>query len=282
VLPIKNILYPVDFSTRSIEIWPVIVGMARKLQVPVTLLHALEVGDDTELLRSALEPARLKLQEALLAFSAGPGAPVSLVQHVKLGKAADCIVEAAENLEAPLIMMPTGGQTSFREMLLGSVTTAVLQHSKCPVWTDAHPEDPAHRAKDVRSIVTAVDMGPQTPDVLRAGYAFQTRVGARLHVIHGVPGIDPRFPSATADRAHELLLANAREEFPGHCAQAGIEAALEIVEDPDLVTGIVEAASRHQADLLVIGRGVIRGSLGRLRSNAEELIRRAPCPVLSV
>jgi nucleotide-binding universal stress UspA family protein len=282
VLPIKNILYPVDFSTRSVEIWPVIVGMARKLQVPVTLLHALEVGDDTELLRSALEPARLKFHEALLAFSAGPGAPVSLVQNVKLGNAADCIVEAAEDLEAPLIMMPTRSHTSFREMLLGSVTTAVLQHAKCPVWTDAHPDDPAHRTNDVRSIVAAVDMGSQTPDVLRAACAFQTSLGTRLHVIHSVPGIDPRFPSATADRAHALLLANAREEFPGHCAQAGTEAALEIVEDPDLVTGIVEAASRHQANLLVIGRGVIRGSLGRLRSNAEELIRHTPCPVLSV
>ena len=42
------------------------------------------------------------------------------------------------------------------------------------------------------------------------------------------------------------------------------------------------AAVRHGADLLVIGRGVSQGALGRLRSNAHALIRHSPCAVLSV
>jgi hypothetical protein len=57
---------------------------------------------------------------------------------------------------------------------------------------------------------------------------------------------------------------------------------VKIVEDAGLVSGILLTASEHRADLLVIGRGVIQGTLGRLRTNAHELIRRSRCPVLSV
>jgi len=34
--------------------------------------------------------------------------------------------------------------------------------------------------------------------------------------------------------------------------------------------------------LIVIGRGVLQGTLGRLRTHAYGIIRNAPCPVISV
>jgi hypothetical protein len=43
-----------------------------------------------------------------------------------------------------------------------------------------------------------------------------------------------------------------------------------------------EAAIGHSADIVVIGRGLIQTTLGRLRSGAYEIIREAPCPVISV
>jgi nucleotide-binding universal stress UspA family protein len=43
-----------------------------------------------------------------------------------------------------------------------------------------------------------------------------------------------------------------------------------------------EEASRHGADLIVIGRGVMHETLGRLRTNAHAIIRHAHCPVISV
>ena len=42
------------------------------------------------------------------------------------------------------------------------------------------------------------------------------------------------------------------------------------------------AATRLDADLVVIGRGVSNGILGRLRTNAYSIIRQSPCPVVSV
>jgi nucleotide-binding universal stress UspA family protein len=42
------------------------------------------------------------------------------------------------------------------------------------------------------------------------------------------------------------------------------------------------AALREDADLVVIGRGRLHETLGRLRSNAYAIIRDSPCAVISV
>ena len=43
-----------------------------------------------------------------------------------------------------------------------------------------------------------------------------------------------------------------------------------------------DAAVQHNADLVIIGRGLIQHPLGRFRTHAYSIIRQAPCPVLSV
>ena len=61
----------------------------------------------------------------------------------------------------------------------------------------------------------------------------------------------------------------------------GCEADISVVagEVPQVVRSAVELAS---SDLLVIGRSVENGVLGRLRTNAYSIIRQSPCPVVSV
>jgi nucleotide-binding universal stress UspA family protein len=279
----KNILFPVDFSERCRGAWPAVAGMARHLDVPVTLFHVLDIDHlETSGVFRELTLIRQHLQEKLDQFPA----PVLELPNVRRelgeGPAAACIVERAAHLETPLIMLPTRGHTRFRQLLLGSVTAAVLHDAVCPVWTEAHTENQAKPAGVYRSMVCAIDMGRQTPGVLRAGAEFSKQFGAALYVVHSVPGVDPRFPSGAADRAHALLVDKAREDFQDQCQKAGVAVLLEIVEEVGLVNGIVRAATAHAADLLIIGRGVIQGPLGRLRSNAHDLIRRSPCPVLSI
>jgi len=278
----KNILYPVDFSHRSRAVWPAVVGMSRQLSVPVTLFHALEI-EHLDLSATSVEPEAIRAHvwEKLQQFPTPELEFPNVRRELVEGSAAACIVDRAANMDAPLIMMPTRGHTRFRQLLLGSVTAAVLHDAACPVWTEAHAEDrPAPTG--VHAIVCAIDMGPATPAVLQAASEFSSQCGALLHVVHSVPGIDPRFPSGPANRAHALLIDKAREDFPAHRRTSGVDVPLEIVEDVGLVNGIVKAIATHSADLLIIGRGVIQGPLGRLRTGAHELIRRSPCAVLSV
>lgn len=281
----KSILFPVDFSDRSSAVWPAVAAMAQQLRVPVTLFHVVNVGTPhaaavlSSHLASICTQDRKRLEQFPTPGLEGLTSSCDVVQ----GPPAQCIVERAAQMAAPMIMLPTRGHTRFRQLLLGSVTSAVLHDAPGPVWTEAHSENGwAHAAGVRRSMVCAVDLGPRTPALLEAAAAFSQKFGVPLHVVHSVPGIDPRFPSALANRAHALLVEAAREVFPGQCRDAGVSFPLEIAHDCGLTDGIVNAVVRHDADLLLIGRGVIQGPLGRLRTNAHELIRRSPCPVLSI
>jgi nucleotide-binding universal stress UspA family protein len=125
-------------------------------------------------------------------------------------------------------------------------------------------------------------MGSQTPALLRAASEFSRQFGASLLAIHSIPRGDAHFHNVLSDHAHSLLVYAARENFSNFCCESRVEPPLEIVEENGVVEGIVAAARKYNADLLVIGRGVIKGTLGRLRSCAHDLIRRSPCPVLSI
>mgnify|MGYP000993137699 CR=1 FL=1 len=45
---------------------------------------------------------------------------------------------------------------------------------------------------------------------------------------------------------------------------------------------LLNVATSHGADLMVIGRGEMQERLGRLRTRSMEIVGRAGCPVLSV
>ena len=271
---VQEILFPVDFSPSSVALTPVVASMSQRLAAPVTLLRVLspEAGE------AGLQHAREKL--------AGFGGPAlqAARREVVFGPPAQAIVKFASGMRSPLIMMPTRGESAFRSLLIGSVTAAVLHDVCCPVWTTAHREAGGPLPADYKSIVCAIDLGAGSAALLRGALELASDLGAQLRVVHSVPGVDPRFESAAANRAHAFLKATAADDYAKLAAQNPEMALppLEIVEEVGLTAGIVAAAERHQADLLVIGRGVTQGVLGRLRTNAHELIRQSPCPVLSI
>jgi nucleotide-binding universal stress UspA family protein len=118
--------------------------------------------------------------------------------------------------------------------------------------------------------------------LLKVADEFSREFGASLLAVHSIPRGDARFSNALSDRAHALLVDTAREEYTAFSDESRVTPPLEIVAESSVVEGIVGALRKHNADLLVIGRGVIQGTLGRLRTHAHDLIRRSPCPVLSI
>lgn len=272
----SHVLFPVDFSLSSTALIPAVAAVARRLNVPVTLLHSVQSVDTPS-------AATLSEREARLAAFGKEGfAGLEIQREIASGAPAATIVARAQELGGPLIMLPTKGTSAFRQLLIGSVTASVLHDADCPVWTTAHCEDGGPLPEAYRSIVCAVDLGPLSVPVLAAASEFAAVFGAELHVVHSVPGIDPRFESGAANRAHAFLVNTAKEEYPALAAAAHVDQPLEIAEETTVTAGITAAAARHHADLLVIGRGVMQGVLGRLRTNAHDLIRQSPCPVLSV
>lgn len=61
----------------------------------------------------------------------GPSPDVPLERHVKQGRAAQVILEAAK--DADLVVVGSRGRDGFAGLLLGSVSSQVAQHCQCPV-----------------------------------------------------------------------------------------------------------------------------------------------------
>lgn len=82
-------------------------------------------------------------------------------------------------------------------------------------------------------------------------------------------------------RFHRALLESARTEIRKLQHEAGTDVEV-CLEGGGVSTVVRSAALHHDADLVVIGRGKLHETLGRLRSNSYAIIRESPCPVISV
>lgn len=286
--PVARILFPVDFSERSLGAARCARRLAERFDAELILLHvltpphyefgALEIGGSmlTELYvcRSA------QAEKELAAFLPDqPGAkPARRV--VLEGDPARKIVEYAHAERAGLIVMPTHGYGQFRRFILGSITAKVLHDANCPVWTGVHLEElPKTDCLGVQRVLCALDLGPQSSKTLDWAAMLQKEFGNGLAVVHVAmcaPGTPDAYQAARAGMEQRI-----REELGQLVERTGARAEISVLPgDPPQV--ICHEAERIKADLLVIGRGSAAGVFGRLRTNAYAIIRQSPCPVVSV
>jgi nucleotide-binding universal stress UspA family protein len=79
---------------------------------------------------------------------------------------------------------------------------------------------------------------------------------------------------------HRDLTESAKAEIAKMQREAGTDFPL-TVSRTGVTSALAEAAADCGADLVVIGRGKAQKRLGRFRTHTNDIIRQAPCPVLS-
>lgn len=282
---IKHILFPVDFSDRSRSAAVFVAEMARQHDAKVTLIavaHRYFSGGfegpspiDPQFL---LDSVKSQLDNAFLSEFAG----LKVDRVVDLGDPAQIITHFAAANKVDLVMMPSHGYGPFRQLLLGSVTAKVLHDAHVPVWTSAHTgEGVAGQHSTVNNILCAVDASPASIDLMRWGAKLAKTLSATLRLVHAVPTLDA-WPERPMNRDfEETLRENARHTIQDLERAADIEVPVCVCAGtvPDVVR---EEALQHHADLVLIGRGALQETMGRLRTHSYKIIRHAPCPVLSV
>jgi nucleotide-binding universal stress UspA family protein len=150
----------------------------------------------------------------------------------------------------------------------------VLHDVEVPVWTGAHLQRSSKSIwRRINRVLCAIDL--QTPErALLWARDFACEFKAELILVHAVQGVDSK------DAAEESV-GQACEQI--RCWQRKLSVAGEIlIETGDPAQVVRAAATRLNADLVVIGRSPREGISGRLRPNAYSIVRDAPCPVVSV
>ena len=285
----RKILFPVDFSTRCQVVAPAVRAAALRNKAHLTLLHTFELpiggyGDAYALMPATINEFRDASQAAMDRFVKehfGELAPENLETVVQCGSPVESIVEHVNSHGTDLVMMPSHGRSRFRTLLIGSVTAGVLHDTHCAVWTDAHYNEKTPHVEPFSSVVCAIDLTAKSADVLRFAKRLACENKAALHVVYSEPAVEDFNKSTSAQRFRNFLEFRAKEEYEPLAQQANLEVPLEVLDGP-IAESISAAVKRFEGDVLVIGRGVIEERLGRLRTNAYDIIRSSPCPVMSV
>jgi nucleotide-binding universal stress UspA family protein len=281
----QNILFPVDFSERSRAMRPLVEQVVRQFNATLTLLHVLQIpvgvfsdGGAAYPYVVDLDAMRADARDLLVRFGA-EGKMDAAGKHIIVGDPATEIAVYAKKHAIDLIMLPTHGYGTFRSLLLGSVASKVLHDVDCPVWTDAHA-DPALQIP-LKTVLAAIDLTDNEIPVLRNAGELAAALGAPLKVVHAVPGAVMSHLEGAGEDFRNFLLDSARERLKCIQLHAGTKAEMMVVAGH--VDEVVrDAVLSTDAGLLVIGRGVAAATFGRLRTRSYEIIRSAPCSVLSI
>jgi nucleotide-binding universal stress UspA family protein len=285
----KRILFPVDFSGQSRAVAPFVGAMARCFDSEIVVLHVVEVPDSHRSTEAADESASLGIDRlhrdataALDRFivqelSGGRASP-----QVTKGDAARQIVDYAHERQVDLIMIPTHGYGPFRALLLGSVAAKVLHDVHCPVWTGVHAEQMTSHSPDRwKRVLCAVETDEHGESVLKWAWQFAQQQKLELELVHSVAGADGMWTAENDPSMYEFLFHAARTQLAKLQAGAGTNLAVRLVGG-NVGGAVHKAALEYDADLIVIGRGAIQTSFGRLKNSGYSIIRTAPCPVISI
>lgn len=270
IFPPRSILFPVDFSERCRGAGRQAETFTGHFQARLTLLHVAPAFSTSLPLET-----RDGAAERLEAFMADELKYFDVERQVLEGDPAQTIIDYANSGQFDMVMMATHGYGPFRRMILGSTAGRVLRGVACPVWTSAHAEEtPPLESIVFRSVACLAPKDGSGSPAMSWASQFAREVGARLTLIHA---LEPRSPEESADAA-ETRAEQARREVAGLQELMNVRAAVLLAEGAGTAP-IHDAVLSVGADLLV----ACRGAEGEGRQPPiEELVRTAPCPVLSV
>lgn len=302
MVSIKSILCPVDFSDFSRHAFARAAALAKEHGASLMALHVVPIQSPAFASHlDAAEPPPLGLAHAerkrllreLKEFTASEGshgvpADIDVVEGPSVHGE---ILAQAGRRHADLLVMGTHGRTGFQRLLLGSVTEKVLRTACQPVLTVGVCSGIGQTGmQSFRRILCAIDFSECSLAALE--YAVSLADGSDAHltvqnVIQWTPiGYDPLVGPPTDLAGYRMAAETAAR---GRLHKAILEATRGGRDVEEVVTSgkphheILRVAAEQRCDLIVLGiHG--RNPVDRMifGSTAEPVVRRAPCPVLTV
>jgi nucleotide-binding universal stress UspA family protein len=306
---LSRILVPLDGSPIAESVLPQVVELAnlRKAEVVllrVALAHTLPGTNPADAQVRAVESAQGYLAKVETGLAAQG---IAVQSAVRYGHAAEEILDHTRTNGIDLIAMSTHGRSGFRRWVLGSVAENVARHAPVPVLllrargltapleeTRAHepPQAPSRDAAPpvrIRHILCPVDLSSLDRDVLQSAGAMAQRFDADLTVLHAV--YDPwdvacsHIPHPPLEQAREEMIRIAEDTLRREVRRmlrAVPRISVVVVAGPPFLQ-IIRFARAHAVDLIVMGtKGLTGLDHFLMGSTAEQVVRTAPCPVLSV
>jgi len=300
VLDIRNILLPTDFSSCASQALEHALFLAKYFNAKLHLFHAIILHQrdphnpafhfqDLKALHEKLKIIVRDSMDGDLRASSESEKEVDIEMEEVWGvSAATLILEYAAEHNIDLIVMGTHGRRGLGYMFLGSIAEEVVRKASCPVFTVRGSERPKLPRKTDR-ILSPIDFSDHSIMAMLTAREIAKSYDAKLQILHVIEEtIHPAFygirkeiiwglRAEIVNRSEKEL----RQIFNEFKEQ---EVAWEFkVKTGHVANEILEYALHNNVDLIVLAtHGLSELKHFLLGSVAEKVIRRSPCPVLTI
>lgn len=296
-MQIRTILYPVEFTTDVHQGFEAAAGIARRFGAELILAHSVDfpypymnqiaLDFDIDAYYAELEESLGKRLDELAARS---GEDVRTRTLLLRGDPASQIVDAVEDEQIDLVVMPTHGRTGFQRLLVGSVTEKVVRLSPAPVLT-IPPTDDGYGELQPKKILVPTDFSDRSDEALGPAIEIAEAYDADVLMLHVVTigEADPANPDwgfpAIPQEHVDAAVKVAEQELGTRAAHTPdkVEVGSMLVRGFDASEEIVRVANEEDADLVVMAThghtGLMHVLLG---STTGKVVRHLDRPVLTV
>lgn len=297
-MKIKKILWPTDGSRESEESLRFSLYLARLFGSDIACLHVCQVpapfidfySGYEEVIADIVKHDEERFGKEFERL--GKEHPeLKLSSSIVRGSVAEWIMETSKSEDADLIVMGKRGLGLIGSMLLGSNTLKALRDSSVPVLSVKSDRD--KKEYDIKKILVPLDTGDTADSALHYALWLAGKTGASVTVLYvlwidvNICEITPELVTELKQRAGKVLgdrVDKIKSEYPeiyGEAPTENIETRIESGVSPALK--VTAYARDNGIDLIVLNthgrKGFDRIVLG---SEAEKIIREAPCPVLAM
>lgn len=299
-LKFRRILVPLDFSGQSRQALACAVPLAAAFGAKISLLHvaqppvAMRTMPDGGITVPVNTDRLVELAQERLDEMAAEFLPAILRGNTLVceGSPTYEITAAAKTLKADLIVLSTHGFTGLKRVFLGSTAERVVRHADCPVLTVRRRPGAPERTAAVgqlpwKRILVPLDFSLTSLRALEVAVPLAREAGAQLCLVHavepspypaGMEGVVLVLPERTLVRNAKINLKRVARRF----VPAPLRVTLR-VERGHAASVVAQMAAAEGMDLIVLST---HGHTGWDRllmgSTAEQVVRRAGCPVFVV
>ncbi len=243
----KRILVPTDFSDNARNALAYAREFAKTLSAEVILFHAYHIPYvhaemPAGMYQSAIDEAQEETQKQLqtlaeseLETSGHKAVPYEI--QSRLGFAVESILSFADEAEADMILMGTQGSNGLADVILGSITSSVIERASLPVM--AIPDSCAFKPMENWLFATNYDAGDLEP--LKQLATISKAFEANIRVVHINTSNNEVEQQQTASFKH---LIQQEVDFDA--------ISFEVMDADDVAGGIDAYTKTHQVDGLAL------------------------------
>jgi nucleotide-binding universal stress UspA family protein len=283
-----------DFSNRTVNYG---IALAREFEAKLYVCHVIDLSsvaiygefqlDPVGLQNRIMKDAREQLEE-LIGQQHKEWEPLITVGHT-----ADEISRIVEEKNIDLVITATRGRSGLKRLILGSVTERLMRTLRCPLLVVHSPDKEFISTDDheinINRILVGCDFSPDSSLAFEYGLSLAQEFESELHLAHVIESAayqelqktDTPVETEIQQEIHSRLIQKLQDMVPEE-ARNWCKPQTSLIEGRSYEE-LVKYAEKHDIGMIVLGArglGLVKSLL--LGSTTDRVIRRAPCPILSV